>query len=161
MAVMAVRHQFEFARAAAFGRRAAQRPDSRRARARPGRASHAMKDPTRGGVASALHEMAAKSGVGIVARRGGAAGPAAVRAAADLLGIDPLLIANEGKARHRRAPAAVEAVLAALRAHPLRRATPRSSAMRRRRISGPVVRRHRFRPPALSEPEGELLPRIC
>ena len=58
----------------------------------------AMKDPTRGGLASALHEMAAKSGVGIVLEGVPVPVNAEVRAAGELLGIDPLLVANEGKA---------------------------------------------------------------
>lgn len=58
----------------------------------------AMKDPTRGGAASALHEMAAKSGVGIVIREPEVAVTPVVRAAAEMLGLDPFHIANEGKA---------------------------------------------------------------
>ena len=66
--------------------------------------------------------MAEKSGVGIVLDEAALPVTAAVRAAAELLGIDPLLVANEGKAvigvRARRRPTRV---LAALRAHPLGR----------------------------------------
>ena len=58
----------------------------------------AMKDPTRGGAASALHEMAAKSGVGIVLDEAALPVRACVRGVAELVGIDPLLVANEGKA---------------------------------------------------------------
>src|SRR6185295_5920888 len=79
---------------------------------------HAMKDPTRGGVASALHEIAAKARVGIVIHESAIPVRPAVRAAADLLGIDPLFIANEGKAVLVVPPASVDAVLAAIRAHP-------------------------------------------
>src|SRR5262249_2749768 len=65
--------------------------------AAPGAVS-ALKDPTRGGVAGALHEMAVKSGVG--ARLDEAALPirAEVRGVSELVGIDPLFVANEGKA---------------------------------------------------------------
>src|SRR6266568_1921594 len=58
----------------------------------------AMKDPTRGGVAGVLHEMAAKAKVGIVLDEGAVPVRDEVRAAAEMIGIDPLLVANEGKA---------------------------------------------------------------
>ncbi len=86
--------------------------------AAPG-AIRTMKDPTRGGVASALHEMAEKSGVGIVIDEPEVPIRDVVRSAAEMLGIDPLHVANEGKAVIGVAPEAVDAVLAALRAHPL------------------------------------------
>ena len=97
----------------------------------------AMKDPTRGGLSSALHEMAAKSGVGIVLEEQAVPVTPAVRAAADLVGIDPLCVANEGKAVLGVSPEAVDAVLAALRAHPLGRRGARSSA--RAWPSGPAT----------------------
>ena len=59
-----------------------------------GDAVGAMKDPTRGGLASALHELAAKSGVGIVLDEPAVPVSDAVRAAAELTGIDPLHVAN-------------------------------------------------------------------
>jgi len=81
----------------------------------------AMKDPTRGGVASALHEMAEKSGVGVVIHEPQVPVSPVVRSAAEMLGLDPFHIANEGKAILGVRPGAAEAVLAALRAHPLGR----------------------------------------
>jgi hydrogenase expression/formation protein HypE len=78
----------------------------------------AMKDPTRGGVASALHEMAEKSRVGIVIDETAVAVRPEVRAAAEMLGLDPFHIANEGKALLGVRPQAADRVLAALRAHP-------------------------------------------
>jgi phosphoribosylformylglycinamidine (FGAM) synthase-like enzyme len=80
-----------------------------------------MKDPTRGGLASALHEMAAKSGVGVVLDEVSVPRSAEVAAAAELLGIDPLHVANEGKVVLGVRPAGAERVLAALRSHPLGR----------------------------------------
>ncbi|HEX7598564.1 MAG TPA: hydrogenase expression/formation protein HypE, partial [Polyangia bacterium] len=59
---------------------------------------HAMKDPTRGGLSSALHEMASKSQLGIVLDESSLPVRPEVRAASELLGIDPLQVANEGKA---------------------------------------------------------------
>lgn len=80
---------------------------------------HAMKDPTRGGAVSALSEMAEKAGVSIWLDGSAVPLSPAARAAAELLGIDPLVVANEGKALLGVHPSAVDAVLAALRAHPL------------------------------------------
>jgi hydrogenase expression/formation protein HypE len=84
-----------------------------------GSAVHAMKDPTRGGVTSALLEMAQKARVSIVLQEAALPLSAAARAAAELLGIDPLGVANEGKALLGVHPTALERVLSALRAHPL------------------------------------------
>ncbi|MCP4428397.1 MAG: hydrogenase expression/formation protein HypE [Chloroflexi bacterium] len=58
---------------------------------------HVMRDPTRGGVASTLNEIARQSGVGIVLNEGAIPVRTAVRAACEMLGFDPLYIANEGK----------------------------------------------------------------
>jgi hydrogenase expression/formation protein HypE len=120
----------------------------------------AMKDPTRGGVAGVLHEMAAKGGVGIVVDETALPVRDEVRAAADLVGIDPLLVANEGKAVLGVRAAAAERVLAALRAHPLgARAAVVARAVAER--PGTVSLDTGFGKRMLAEPEGELLPRIC
>lgn len=86
-----------------------------------GAAIHAMKDPTRGGVTGALTEMASKAGLTIIVDQASLPLSAAGRAAAELLGIDPLAVANEGKAILGVHPGALDAVLAVLRAHPLGR----------------------------------------
>ena len=122
----------------------------------------AMKDPTRGGVSSALHEMAAKSGVGIVIEEGAVPVTAPVRAAAELLGLDPLNIANEGKAvlGVRGSDDDVLAVLAALRHHPFGTGAAvigRCTAER----AGDVILDTGFGRRLLVESEGEPLPRIC
>jgi hydrogenase expression/formation protein HypE len=120
----------------------------------------AMKDPTRGGLSSALHEMAAKSGVGIVLEEARVPLRPEVRAASELLGIDPLLVANEGKALLGVAPRAAPAVLAALRAHPLGRdAAQIGTCVAEHR--GSVILDTGFGRRLLVEPEGDLLPRIC
>lgn len=120
----------------------------------------AMKDPTRGGAASALHEMAAKSGVGIVIHEPEVPVTAVVRAAAEMLGLDPFHIANEGKAILGVRPAAAERVLAALRAHPL----GRDAALVGECIAehtGRVILDTGLGRRLMAEPEGEPLPRIC
>ena len=115
-----------------------------------------MKDPTRGGLASALHEMAGKSGVGIMLDEASVPRRRAVRAAAELLGIDPLHVANEGKAVIGVRPDAADAVLAALRAHPLGRDAAIVGDLHRR--SGPATSSSTpgFGRRLLAEPEGEL-----
>lgn len=82
---------------------------------------HAMKDPTRGGVTAALTELAEKAGVVINLDESALPLGPATRAAAELLGIDPLVVANEGKALLAVHPAALDRVLTALRGHPLGR----------------------------------------
>jgi hydrogenase expression/formation protein HypE len=120
----------------------------------------AMKDPTRGGLASALAEMATKSGVGIVLDEASLPVSEPVKAAAEILGIDPLHVANEGKAVLAVRPGRAEAVLAALRAHPLgRRAAAIGRATDER--PGSIILDTGFGRRLLAEPEGEPLPRIC
>lgn len=120
----------------------------------------AMKDPTRGGVASTLHEMAFKAQVGIVIDEGSLPVRAEVRGVSELVGIDPLLVANEGKAVIAVRPNAVEAVLAALRAHPQGRDAALIGVCTADR-PGMIVLETGFGRRLVTEPDGELLPRIC
>jgi hydrogenase expression/formation protein HypE len=78
---------------------------------------HAMKDPTRGGFASAINEMARKSGVCIRIKEEKLPIRKSVRSAAAMLGIDPLEVANEGKVVMGVPLSSVDAILAALRSH--------------------------------------------
>lgn len=80
---------------------------------------HVLRDPTRGGVASTLNEIAQSSQVGIVLDERKLPVKTAVRSACELLGMDPLFVANEGKLLAIVPAAAAEAVLAAMQAHPL------------------------------------------
>lgn len=120
----------------------------------------AMKDPTRGGVASALHEMAEKSGVGIVIDELALPVTDAVRATSELLGIDPLHVANEGKAVIGVRPDAADAVLAAIRRHPLGADAAVIGTCTSERI-GAVILDTGFGRRLVTEPDGEPLPRIC
>ena len=132
----------------------------RAALAAGGQAVVALKDPTRGGVASALHEMAEKGGVGIVLEETAVPVTTEVRAAAEILGIDPLQVANEGKALIGVGPEAADRVLEAVRAHPL----GRKAALVGTCISdrpGFVILDTGFGRRLLAELEGEPLPRIC
>ena len=75
-----------------------------------------LRDPTRGGLASALNEIAAASGVGVELREEAIPIPGPVRAACEMLGLDPLHVANEGKLVAVVPGEVAEAVLAAMRA---------------------------------------------
>jgi len=78
---------------------------------------HAMKDPTRGGFASAINEMARKSGVSVRISEDRLPIRKSVRSAAGMLGIDPLEVANEGKVVMGVPASDADAILAALRSH--------------------------------------------
>ncbi|MGB5695932.1 MAG: hydrogenase expression/formation protein HypE [Polyangiales bacterium] len=120
----------------------------------------ALKDPTRGGLSSALHEMAEKSGVGIILDEAAIPLRDEVRAVGELLGIDPLVSANEGKAVFGLRPECAAAVLDAVRSHPLgRNAAIVGECVAER--PGFVVLDTGFGSRLLAEAEGELLPRIC
>ena len=86
-----------------------------------GESVHCLKDPTRGGMATTLNEMALGSEVAIGLDEQTIPVHAEVRGACEILGLDPLTIANEGKLLAAVAPGKAEAALAALRAHPLGR----------------------------------------
>ena len=120
----------------------------------------AMKDPTRGGLASALHEMAEKSGVGVMLDEMALPITAPVRAASELLGIDPLHVANEGKAVLGVRAEAADSVLRALHAHPLGRDAAIVGRCLSERI-GSVILDTGFGLRLVAELEGEPLPRIC
>jgi len=77
-----------------------------------------LRDATRGGVASVLNELARASGVAVIVREADVPVDPAVAGAAELLGIDPMYVANEGKLVAFVAPEAAEEALAALRAVP-------------------------------------------
>jgi hydrogenase expression/formation protein HypE len=78
-----------------------------------------LRDPTRGGVATVLNELARASGVAIVVEEAAVPVRPEVRGAAEILGIDPLYVACEGRLVAVVAPEDADAALAALRGHPL------------------------------------------
>lgn len=79
---------------------------------------HALRDPTRGGLAGALNELAETSEIGVELDEGAIPVPKTVAAACDLLGLDPLHVAGEGCLVAFVAPDAALDVLVAMRAHP-------------------------------------------
>ncbi len=82
---------------------------------------HAMRDPTRGGLAAVLNELAERSNLGIRLKEDRIPIHAAVRSACELLGLDPLYVANEGKLIAVVERDKAESVLRAMKSHPLGR----------------------------------------
>jgi hydrogenase expression/formation protein HypE len=80
-----------------------------------------LRDPTRGGLAATLNELARQSGVGMRVRERDLPVREDVAAACELLGLDPLYVANEGKLVAICPPEDAERLLTAMRAHPLGR----------------------------------------
>jgi hydrogenase expression/formation protein HypE len=122
---------------------------------------HVLRDPTRGGVASALNEIAGSARAGIRLHETRIPVWDEVRGACEILGLDPLYVANEGKCLAIVAPEVAEAVLAAMQADPLGReaaivgevvADHPGRVMLRSRIGGMRV---------VDMLSGEQLPRIC
>lgn len=118
MAIMSVREGLEFESAIASDC-APLNELAARALEAGGSSVHAMRDPTRGGLGATLHEIAGAAGVGMVVEETQLPVRPAVHAACELLGLDPLFVANEGKMAAFVAPEAADAVLAAMRSHPL------------------------------------------
>lgn len=126
-----------------------------------GDAVHAMRDPTRGGLASTLNEIATASNVGIDIDEAALPVRAEVQSACELLGLDPVYVANEGKAVFFVAPEFADVVLSVLRAHPLGRDAARigqvTSEHKRMLVARTAMGSNRVIPTQI----GEQLPRIC
>lgn len=91
----------------------------------PEGAVHVLRDPTRGGLATTLNEIARQSGVGMRLDEAAIPLQPQVEAACELLGLDPLYIANEGKLVAIAAPEWAESLLAVMHKHPLGRQAAR------------------------------------
>jgi hydrogenase expression/formation protein HypE len=122
---------------------------------------HALRDPTRGGLATSLNEIAGTAGVGIRLVERAIPVPPEVGNACALLGLDPMYVANEGKLVAFVPRAEADAVLAAMRAHPLGAEAA---------VIGECVAEHPGMVVAtttfggtrvVDTPLGEQLPRIC
>jgi hydrogenase expression/formation protein HypE len=87
--------------------------------AEAGEALHVLRDPTRGGVATTVKEIALQSGVAITLQEEAVPVNPAVRGVCSILGLDPLFVANEGKLLAFVAPDAADSVLERMRRHPL------------------------------------------
>ncbi len=126
-----------------------------------GLALHAMRDPTRGGVAAVLSELAQAAGLGIEIDEPLVPVPAGVRAACEMLGLDPLHVANEGILVAFVAAEALAAMLERLRAHPLGRETAVVGRLVADHPGRVVIRTPIGSTRILDRPLGEQLPRIC
>jgi hydrogenase expression/formation protein HypE len=122
---------------------------------------HCLRDPTRGGLAAALNEIAGASHAGIELDEAAVPVKPAVRAACEMLGLDPFYIANEGKLIAILPAAKAEAVLGRMHAHPLgTRATVIGKVVESH--SGMVVARTGIGGRRVVDRlVGEQLPRIC
>ncbi|MBW1922381.1 MAG: hydrogenase expression/formation protein HypE [Deltaproteobacteria bacterium] len=122
---------------------------------------HVLRDPTRGGVATALNEIARLSGVRIELAEKDLPVAPAVESACELLGLDPLYVANEGKCLLIAHPAGAPAVLEALRGHPLGHGARIIGKVRAARRPGVLLKTRVGGTRILSMLTGEQLPRIC
>jgi hydrogenase expression/formation protein HypE len=120
-----------------------------------------MRDATRGGVASVLNELARASGVAIVVRERDVPINPTVAAAAELLGIDPMYVANEGKFVAFVAPEGVDAALAALRSVPGCEAAAEIGEVRREPPGMVLVETSFGGRRVMDQLVGDPLPRIC
>lgn len=160
MAIMSVREGLEFesqirSDCAALNGMIAQVLDA------VGDGVHVMRDPTRGGLASTLNEIATASEVGIVIDEPSLPIRPEVQSACELLGLDPVYVANEGKAVFFVAPEEAARVLEILRAHPLGRDAARIGQVtdqhKRMLVARTAMGSNRVIPTQI----GEQLPRIC
>lgn len=126
-----------------------------------GTAVHVLRDPTRGGVASALNEIAAASAVGVELVQADLPVPPAVEAACEMLGLDPLYVANEGILVAVVEEAAADAALSILRAHPLGAAARRVGSIVSRHPGVVVARTALGGSRVVDMLSGDQLPRIC
>ena len=126
-----------------------------------GGAIHAMRDPTRGGLASTLNEIAQSSNVGMVIDERSLPVRPEVHSDCELLGLDPVYVANEGKVVFFVAPEAADHVLAILQAHPLGRDAARIGTVTAEHKRMLVARTAMGANRVISIQIGEQLPRIC
>ncbi len=122
-----------------------------------------LKDPTRGGLAAAVNELAEAAGVAVRLDEARVPVRPAVAGACETLGLDPLAVANEGKFVVVVAPEDAEAALRAMRSHPLGREAAEIGEVLPPPERGPrVTLRTRVGGERVLEmPYGEDLPRIC
>jgi len=122
---------------------------------------HVLRDPTRGGVATTLNELAEQSGLGILVEEESIPVPDEVRGACEILGLDPLYIANEGKLLAFVSPDDSQNVLEAMRKHPL----GKNSVVIGEAVDqhhGAVVMKNKIGGTRVVDMlTGEQLPRIC
>jgi hydrogenase expression/formation protein HypE len=136
-------------------------PITERLRDALGNRIRAMRDATRGGVAAVLHEWAEASGLTLAIEESSIPVSTDVRGACELLGLDPLHIANEGTMLIAVERGACADALAALHALPESRQAARIGSVVSKQLSAVTITRMFGRQQPLDEPQGLPLPRIC
>ncbi len=126
-----------------------------------GTAVRAMRDPTRGGLASTLNEIAQASNVGIAIDEAKLPVRPQVQSACELLGLDPVYVANEGKVVFFVAEEAADAVLSAMQSHPLGQEAARIGQVTSEHKHMVVARTAMGSNRVIPMQIGEQLPRIC
>jgi hydrogenase expression/formation protein HypE len=122
---------------------------------------HVLRDPTRGGVASSLNEIAKASHVGMVYQENKLPVPDAVRSACDILGMDPVYVANEGKLIAIVPQTVAEPLLERMRQHPLGRDAIQIGNVTDQHPGMVIARTGIGGKRVVDMQIGEQLPRIC
>jgi hydrogenase expression/formation protein HypE len=120
-----------------------------------------MRDPTRGGLSSSLNEIAARSHVGMTLEERSIPVREEVRGACEMLGLDPLYVANEGKLVAIVEPGAAEPLLDAMRRHPLGREAQIIGTVTAENPGLVVMRTTLGTTRIVDMLAGDQLPRIC
>lgn len=120
-----------------------------------------MRDPTRGGVATTLNELAQQAGVSILLKENNLPLSPSVEGACEMLGLDPLYLANEGKALVIVAPEVAEEVLCKMQTHPLGRQAARIGRVEDVKSGLVLLETSLGGKRIIGMLEGEHLPRIC
>ncbi len=122
---------------------------------------HVLRDPTRGGVTSAVTEIAQSAGVGIVLNEASIPISEEVKGACEILGLDPLYVANEGKLIAIVAPGEADAAIATMRKHPLGKETAMIGEVTTEHPGFVVMTTRVGGTRVVDMLSGEQLPRIC
>jgi hydrogenase expression/formation protein HypE len=122
---------------------------------------HVLRDPTRGGVASTLNEIARQSGVAVVLQEGAIPVRPSVSAACEMLGFDPLYIANEGRLLAFVPRTQADAVLAAMRQHPYGQGAVIIGEVKEAPAGRVLLKTVIGSLRVVDRLAGEMLPRIC
>jgi hydrogenase expression/formation protein HypE len=122
---------------------------------------HCLRDPTRGGLSSTLNELARQSQVGIWIEEGRIPVKEEVRGACELLGLDPFILANEGKLIAIVAPGAADKILERMKVHPLGRGAVQIGEVRDEPAAKVILKTTIGSTRILDMMVGEPLPRIC
>jgi hydrogenase expression/formation protein HypE len=122
---------------------------------------HVLRDPTRGGLATTLNEIATQSGVNIMIDESRIPNHPTVKSACEMLGFDPLYVANEGKVIVIVPPAQAENALQAMRSHPYGKNACCIGEINTSPIGRVLLKTQFGSTRVLDVMAGEMLPRIC